>query len=218
MPARPLILASQSPRRRELMTIAGYTFTITTADIDETPLLDEKPTDYTLRVSRLKAEAVRRTITNGAVIITSDTTVAHGDDLLGKPRSQEDAEQTLRQLRGQAHQVITAITIWDTQTDQMWQDLATTELRMRDYSDAEIETYIATGDPFDKAGSYAIQHKEFAPVAALIGCYANVMGLPLCHLTRTLRNLGIETQVDVPQACISANQIECSVFDEILAP
>lgn len=214
---RPLILASQSPRRRELMTVAGYIFTTTTADIDETPLPNEDPSDYTLRVSHLKAEAVRPTITNGALIISSDTTVALGNDLLGKPESTEDATLTLRRLRGQLHQVYTAITIWDTQTDEIYQDLAVTDLRMRDYSDTEIAAYIATGDPFDKAGSYAIQHKEFQPVTALIGCYANVVGLPLCHLTRTLRKLGIEPNLDVPQACIKANDINCTVFEPILA-
>lgn len=216
MSKRPLILASQSPRRRQLLSIAGYTFTTTTADIDETPLPNEKPTDYTLRVSRDKAEAVRQTITNGAIIITSDTTVALGDDLLGKPITQEDAWATLRRLRGQYHYVYTAITIWDTQTDKVVEDLATTQLQMRDYSDAEIEAYIATGDPFDKAGSYAIQHKEFAPVTDLSGCYANVMGLPLCHLVRALRKFGIEPTTNVPQACINANQIDCIVYDEIL--
>lgn len=216
MPARPLILASQSPRRRELMTIAGYTFTTTSADIDETPLSNENPTDYTLRVSRLKAEAIRETVNNGAIIITSDTTVAHVNDLLGKPASDEEARETLQRLRGQPHHVYTAITILDTQTGKLWQDLAATELKMRDYTDAEIEAYIATGDPFDKAGSYAIQHPEFQPVAQLSGCYANVMGLPLCHLTRTLQKLGIQPTLDVPQACITANQIECTVFAGIL--
>ncbi len=216
MSKRSLILASQSPRRRELLTIAGYTFTTTTADIDETPRPDEAPTDYTLRVSREKAEAVRQTITKGAVIITSDTTVVHENDLLGKPLTREDAWETLRRLRGQHHYVYTAITVWDTATDEIYQDLAATKLRMRDYTDAEIQAYIETGDPFDKAGSYAIQHNEFAPVAALSGCYANVVGLPLCHLTRTLRKLGIEPNTNVPQACINANQINCTVFDEIL--
>lgn len=213
---RPLILASQSPRRRELMTIAGYTFTTTTADIDETPLPDESPGDYTLRVGKLKALAVNNHVPNNALVITSDTTVAYGNELLGKPENDAEAMATLQKLRGKQHQVYSSVTVLDRATGEIVQDLAVTNLQMRDYTDDEIQAYIDTGDPFDKAGSYAIQHKGFSPVALLDGCYANVMGLPLCHLTRTLRSFGIEPAHDVPSACQRANDIDCPVFEEIL--
>ncbi|MCI0712264.1 MAG: Maf family protein [Chloroflexi bacterium] len=213
---RPLILASQSPRRRELMTIAGYTFNTITADIDETPLPDEAPGDYTLRMGRMKALAVNNHVPYNALIITSDTTVAYGDELLGKPGDSAEAMATLQKLRGKQHQVYSSITILAKATGEIVQDLAITNLQMRDYTDEEIQDYIDSGDPFDKAGSYAIQHKDFSPVARLEGCYANVMGLPLCHLTRTLRKFGIESTHDVPLACQNANDIVCPVFDEIL--
>lgn len=213
---RPLILASQSPRRRELMTIAGYTFTTTTADIDETPLPDEAPGDYTLRVGRMKALAVNNDVPNNALIIASDTTVAYNDELLGKPADGTEAMATLQKLRGKQHQVYSSITVLDKKTGEIVQALAVTNLQMRDYMDAEIQAYIDTGDPFDKAGSYAIQHKGFSPVARLEGCYANVMGLPLCHLTRTLSKFGVEPDRDVPMACQDANEIDCPVYEEIL--
>jgi septum formation protein len=213
---RPLILASQSPRRRELMTIAGYTFTSTTADVDETPLPDEAPGDYTLRVGKMKALAVDNHVPANALVIASDTTVAYENELLGKPADSAEAMATLRKLRGKQHQVYSSITILDKTTGEIVQDLAITNLKMREYTDEEIKSYIATGDPFDKAGSYAIQHKGFNPVALLDGCYANVMGLPLCHLTRSLHQFGINPAHDVPTACQIANEIDCPVFDEIL--
>lgn len=214
--SRPLILASQSPRRRELMTIAGYTFETTTADIDETPLANETPGDYTLRVSRMKAEAVCAQAPPNALIISSDTTVAFGNELLGKPADGEEARQTLKRLRNEHHQVYTSITILDVMTGEIVQDLASTDLVMRNYSDTEIEIYIASGDPFDKAGSYAIQNTEFNPVGIIEGCYANVMGLPLCHLTRTMRRFGIVPSKDVPTACQAENNITCPVYESIL--
>lgn len=213
---RPLVLASQSPRRRALMSVAGYTFLTRTADVDETPRPGEAPADYTLRLSRQKARAVAGDVPARALVIAADTTVAFDGELLGKPATAAEARHTLQQLRGQPHQVYTAISVLDAASGALAQDLATTDLQMRPYSEAEIEAYIATGDPFDKAGSYAIQHPDFAPVAAITGCYANVVGLPLCHLTRTLRRFGIQPTADVPAACQQANDIECPVYEEIL--
>jgi MAF protein len=136
---------------------------------------------------------------------------------LGKPIDAAEARSMLERLRGRSHQVFTAITLIDLETGERITDLASTDVPMRDYSDAELETYIASGDPFDKAGGYAIQHSGFNPVADMRGCYANVVGLPLCHLTRSLRALGIEPPADVAAACQAHLKYDCPVFQLIQA-
>jgi predicted house-cleaning NTP pyrophosphatase (Maf/HAM1 superfamily) len=115
------------------------------------------------------------------------------------------------------HQVYTALTLVDAATGRSVTEVAATDVPMRDYTDDEIEAYIASGDPFDKAGAYAIQHAGFHPVAALRGCYSNVMGLPLCHLVRALRAFGIELGADVPLRCQQHQQYDCDVTDDILS-
>ena len=214
---RSIILASGSPRRRELLTLAGLTFTVQTADIDETPQPSETARDYTLRLSREKAAAVAERISpGGPVIIAADTTVADGDDILGKPGDAAEARTMLQRLRGRAHQVYTAVTLFDTQNGASHTEFAVTDVPMRAYTDAEIDAYIASGDPFDKAGGYAIQHAAFHPAVLQHGCYANVVGLPLCHLLRLLRRAQIEPPRDVPMACQQHHAYECDVTAEIL--
>jgi predicted house-cleaning NTP pyrophosphatase (Maf/HAM1 superfamily) len=112
--------------------------------------------------------------------------------------------------------VITAISIYRTDDGKMLGDSCTTDVPMRNYLDEEIDDYVNSGDPLDKAGAYAIQHEGFRPVEGLKGCYANVMGLPLCHLTRSLSRFGIAPQVDVPQACQAALGYDCPVYLDIL--
>ena len=181
-----IILASGSPRRRELLARAGYTFSKTSADIDESVLPDEKPRDYIRRICLAKAEAVRENVPADSVIITADTSVIDGEKILGKPVDAADAVQMLKQLRGRTHQVMTAFVVLDTATKRIEQDIISTDVVMRDYTDAEIDAYVASGDPMDKAGAYAIQNKAFAPVAEINGCYANVVGLPLCRVIAAL--------------------------------
>jgi predicted house-cleaning NTP pyrophosphatase (Maf/HAM1 superfamily) len=123
----------------------------------------------------------------------------------------------LRRLRGRAHQVYTALSLLDTASGQIETEVATTNVPMRRYSDAEIDAYIATGDPFDKAGGYAIQHRGFQPVAQLSGCFSNVVGLPLCHLLRALRQFDVVPVPDVPLACQQHHAYDCDVTDDILA-
>ena len=130
-----------------------------------------------------------------------DRTVADGDAILGKPANTDEAWAMLRQLRGRAHQVYTALTVIEVATGRAITDIAVTDVPMRQYSDAEIAAYIASGDPFDKAGGYAIQHAGFRPAVLTSGCFANVVGLPLCHLLRVLRQLGVEARADVPERC-----------------
>jgi predicted house-cleaning NTP pyrophosphatase (Maf/HAM1 superfamily) len=119
-------------------------------------------------------------------------------------------------LRGNTHQVITSVAVYQASSEEMFCDQAVTDVPMRMYSDAEMHAYIDTGDPFDKAGSYAIQHRDFKPVDDLQGCYANVVGLPLCHLVRTLKKMGAASREEVPYSCQEALNYECPVYERIL--
>lgn len=213
---RTLVLASGSPRRRELLRLLGFDFERVVGTLDETPYPDELPDAYTLRVSLEKAYDSVEMAKKGSVILTADTTVADGNMILGKPDNDAHADAMLKQLRNRTHQVYTAITLLDTIDQHVEQILGITQVTMRDYSDMEIAGYIASGDPKDKAGSYAIQNADFRPVARIKGCYANVMGLPLCHLVVCLRRFGVEPHTNVPMGCQTFNQIECPVYDDIL--
>ena len=217
---KPLfILASSSPRRRELLSIAGFMFNTLKIDVDETPLPDEEPCPYVLRLSRSKVEAATRSVEGAPrkpLIVAADTTVADDGEILGKPPNAEEAERILKQLRGRTHQVHTAVAVLNTENGQLEQEVASTDVPMRDYTDEEIADYIETGDPFDKAGGYAIQHPDFRPVVTRTGCYANVVGLPLCHLLKILRRMEIPVTQDIPFLCQSAHEYECGVFNSIL--
>lgn len=208
------VLASNSPRRKQLFGLGGWDFTVIVADIDETPFEDESPRDYVIRLAQAKALAVQPKAEADAVILGSDTTVVDGNEILGKPVNDEDARRMLIQLRGRVHQVYTAIAIL--QNGKMITDLSIIDVPMRDYSDVEIESYIQSGDPMDKAGAYAIQHPEFQPVSFLEGCRAGVMGLPMCHVLRSLRPFELVSSEDVPAACQSLLQYDCKVSFAIL--
>jgi septum formation protein len=217
-----LLLASASPRRRELIKLLGLPVETTSADIDETPLDHEQADELARRLSREKAHAVHSVASrSSSVIIASDTTVSLDGESLGKPVDAAEARSMLVRLRGRVHQVHTAVTLIDSAPDRARDaraitDLATSDVRMRPYTDQEIDAYIATGDPFDKAGAYAIQHTGFHPAKNFVQCFANVMGLPLCHVTRSLRKLGIEPQNDVPTVCQAHLDYQCPVYQTIL--
>jgi MAF protein len=151
------------------------------------------------------------------VVIGADTTVVIEGEILGKPADDLEAAAMLRKLRGRVHQVFTGIAVLDTASRNMLSDLCVTDVPMRAYSDQEISAYVATGDPLDKAGAYAIQHPGFQPVAAMAGCYASVMGLPLCHLTRLLRQLDLHPSAEVPGACQAFLDYDCRVHPSILS-
>lgn len=199
-----LILASSSPRRRALIASLGVDFTIIKPDIDESRHADESPVAYVRRLSQQKAEAVVRTLTatSGAavlaadtsVILAADTTGIHDGEILGKPESAEEARAMLRRLRGRAHIVCTGFTVLSADDMRRHTDHVQTIVHMRDYSDDEIDAYIATGDPFDKAGSYAIQHTDFHPVARIEGDYNNVVGLPLSAVRAVLIDFGFNVR------------------------
>ena len=185
------ILASSSPRRRDLLASLGIEFRVVQPAIDESRRPGEAPADYVRRLSMEKAEAVAEALAGPAVILAADTAVIDGDDILDKPADAADARRILRRLRGQEHRVCTAITLYRlAQPPRQLTRLACTRVFMRAYSDEEVAAYIATGDPFDKAGSYAIQHPDFAPVDHIEGSYSNVVGLPLETLREALQEMG----------------------------
>jgi septum formation protein len=213
-----LLLASASPRRRELIKLLGLPVETTSADIDEVPLPGERADEMARRLSVEKARAAAPGVLHPAsrILLASDTVVSLDGEPLGKPVDAADARSMLRRLRGRVHQVYTAITLIDLQTDRSITEVACSDVPMRSYTDEEIETYIASGDPFDKAGAYAIQHDGLSPVENFAQCYANVMGLPLCHVVRALREFGAEVPNDVPTLCQAHIRYECPVFESIL--
>lgn len=211
-----LILASASPRRHQLLALGGWQFTVQVADVDETPQAGEEPGAYVLRLAEAKARAVAARQPQGAAVLAADTTVVADGAILGKPADAAEAEAMLRQLRGRVHQVLTGVAILRLDDGRLERELAVTDVPMRDYSEAEMDAYIASGDPFDKAGGYAIQHAGFNPAPTLHGCYANVVGLPLCHLARRLALLGLPPTEDVPAACQQELNYACAVYPEIL--
>ena len=210
-----VLLASNSPRRKELIRLTGWPYRVIPAGVDETPLPNEPPDRYVSRLAESKARAVAGKAEEGELVVAADTTVADGDMILGKPQDAIEARKMLSALRGRVHQVYTALAIYDPAAGQLVTDLASTHVPMRAYSDQEIEAYIETGDPFDKAGSYAIQHPEFHPVDSLTGCYANVVGLPLCHLVRSMRRFGVSPQGDLPAGCQSHLEYDCTVYSQV---
>ena len=209
-----LILASNSPRRRQLIGLTGWDFIVSVADVDESPRENESPAEYVIRLATTKARAI--TAKADDIILAADTTVVDGSEILGKPQDKAEAVAMLTRLRGRTHQVYTGIALLRGGDNSLLTDLCVTDVPMRDYSDEEIRSYVASGDPFDKAGAYAIQHPEFRPVAGMDGCYASVMGLPLCHVVRSMRKLGVEPNADVPVSCQKLLEYDCPVFNSIL--
>ena len=218
MSPRPLILASTSPRRRQLLALSGWAFDLRPVDAVEMPLPAESPADFVQRMSQTKARMAAVGVNGGALIIAADTTVTIDGRLLNKPADAREAAAMLIQLRGRTHEVLTALTVFDAATREMSTDLARSRVPMRAYADAELHAYVATGDPLDKAGAYAIQHPGFQPVdtSHFDDCFANVMGLPLCHLLRRLRQLGVEPNTDLPAECQRFIPYQCPVFEKIL--
>lgn len=216
---KKLLLASNSPRRRELIGLLGFSFNSMSADVDESILPNEKPADYVLRLAEAKARACAESGNgkcSGQVVIGSDTAVVDAGEILGKPKDERDAESMLRQLRGRVHQVYTAIALFNPEKNEVQTELSITDVPMRAYSDAALEAYVQTGDPLDKAGAYAIQNAAFHPVENFSGCYASVMGLPLCHLTRSLKKMGLTPESNVPAQCQATLTYDCSIYSAVL--
>ncbi len=238
MPNRTLILASASPRRQELLALSGLRFEVQPAEAAEIPEPGETPADFVRRMSAVKARLVAAGLANsaerrlaplrrgsasgghksGALVIGADTVVTIDNEILGKPAGPQHALEMLRRLRGRTHEVLTGLSVLDTSTGKIYTDLARSAVPMRPYPEAELADYVATGDPLDKAGAYAIQHPHFHLVdeALFADCFANVMGMPLCVLLRRLRALGVQPQSDLPAACQRFIPYACPVFEAIL--
>ena len=184
----PLILASASPRRRVALACLGLTPPVIPASVEETVLPGERPVDAALRLAALKARSVGQAHPDQWVIAADTLVIGPDGEPLGKPANPAEARATLERLRRRRHQVVTAQAVG--RRDRLLQDYLSTLVTMRDYTDAEIAGYVESGDPFDKAGSYAIQHPTFRPVQFLDGCYLNVVGLPICRTRRLLQAAG----------------------------
>lgn len=182
-----IILASKSPRRQELLSLMGLEFQVITADIDET--IDKRlPIEREIsRLSRQKAEAI---LDNDNIIISADTVVVLGNTVMGKPRDAENARQMLNLLSGKTHRVITAVTV--KKGDKILTEAVSTEIVFRQLSNREIDAYVASGSPMDKAGAYGVQEKAATFVKEIHGDYFSVVGLPVCTLAVMLREFGIE--------------------------
>ena len=192
-------------------------FTTTAADVNETPLPDESPEYYVIRLAREKARACEREAPFNAVILAADTTVSDDNRIIGKPLDAADAARMLRQLRNRSHMVHTAVVVGVPSRGLSELELCSTRVKMRAYSDDELLAYVESGDPLDKAGAYAIQNAGFDPVEKLSGCYASVMGLPLCHVERALTRLGFGVRKRLPYRCQRELAYTCPVFKRILA-
>ena len=210
-----LILASNSPRRRQLLALADWMFHIVVTDVDESLRVNESPAEYVLRLAETKARAI--TAHPDQIILAADTTVVDGGNILGKPKDNMDAFAMLTRLRGHTHQVYTGVALLRLSDGFLLKELCITDVPMRNYSEEEMQAYIQTGDPLDKAGAYAIQHPQFRPVASMSGCYASVMGLPMCHVVRMLRKLDIPPHADVPVKCQTLLEYHCPVSRTILS-
>ena len=185
-----LILASASARRAEILHDAGLSFSVLSSAVDETPLAGESPAELVQRLADAKAELVSARAVAPAIIIAADTEVVLDGHVLGKPRTTEDARQMLTRLSGRTHSVMTGVTLVRLPDAERRSFVETTHVHFTPVPDEEITRYLGTGEPFDKAGSYAIQGRAGRYVPRIEGCYFNIVGLPLARLCQELRELG----------------------------
>jgi len=185
-----LILASASPRRAEILRNAGISFSVLSSAVDETPVPGETPQELVQRVALAKAELVAARAIGPAIIVAADTVVALERAVFGKPRTSEDARQMLDQLSGRTHSVVTGVALIRLPDAERREFIETTQVHFASVSKEEIDQYLASGEPFDKAGAYAIQGLGGRFIPRIDGCYFNVVGLPLARLCRELAEMG----------------------------
>lgn len=190
-----LILGSASPRRRELLAALGVAFEVRASDVDEQPD-GSAPAQLAETLALRKARAVAGAgdaATSGDAVLGADTIVVLDGEMLGKPAGDNEAASMLRALRVREHEVVTGVAV--VAGDRSATEHIVSRVTMREYTDAEVATYVAGGSPLDKAGAYAIQDRDFAPVERLDGCECSVIGLPLWNVARLLREIAtIEAQ------------------------
>lgn len=196
------------------MRLTGWNVEARPAEVEERQQLGEAPEMMTQRLAVAKART-----TDGELMLGADTVVVQDDQVLGKPADAAEARRMLEMLRGRRHRVVSSIALVDAEGRTLATDTCVSEVPMRDYAEGELETYLSSGSPLDKAGAYGIQDGGFQPVSMdeMRDCFANVMGLPLCHLVRCMRRLGHEPATDVPAACRAHTGYDCRVFPAILS-
>jgi septum formation protein len=185
-----LILASSSPRRAEILANAGLPFSVLSSAVDESPYPDEAPAALVQRLANAKADLVTARAVGPAIILAADTVVVLDDKILGKPNSREDARHMLQQLSGRTHSVLTGVALIRLPDGERRQFIESTLVHFRPITDQELSSYLATEEPYDKAGAYAIQGQAGRYIPRIEGCYFNVVGLPLSRVLTELRVLG----------------------------
>jgi septum formation protein len=185
-----LILASTSSRRAEILHDAGFSFMVVSSAVDETPFPGESPTDHVQRLADAKAELVAARTTGPAIVLAADTVVTLEGRIFGKPRSTDDARHMLEKLSGRTHSVLTGVTLVRLPDAERRSFVEITLVQFSQLSPEEITRYLATEEPHDKAGAYAIQGRAGRYIPRIEGCYFNVVGLPLAHVTQALADLG----------------------------
>ena len=190
MAATKLILASASPRRAEILRDAGFTFTVMSSAVDETPIPGESAQDLVQRLADAKAELVAARAVGPAIVIAADTAVLIDGEILGKPRTTDDASHMLTRLGGRVHSVLTGVTLIRLPDVERRSFVESTLVHFATLSPEELTHYLATEEPFDKAGAYAIQGRAARYIPRIEGCYYNVVGLPLARLSHALSELG----------------------------
>jgi len=192
MAAPPLVLASASPRRQEMLRLVGVRFVILHGNVDEAPQAGETPENYAPRLSEAKARAVAA-MRPGHWVLGADTIVTIDGELLGKPATRDEARFMIRKLSGREHMVITAFTLFNSEQAEVIRRAVTSQVLFKEVPDDEVEWYVATEEPYDKAGGYAVQGKASFLVSEIHGSYTNVVGLPLCEVVEALKELGLVT-------------------------
>lgn len=209
-----LVLASASPRRKELLALMGMPFETRPGHFAEPKMADQEVVDYVSALAAAKAAHVEAF--PGELLLAADTIVEMDARILGKPADDDEARQTLCDLRGKAHHVYTALNLHDVSSGETLRTVCKTVVFMREWHNEEQSAYLYKGTYRDKAGGYAIQDDDFHPVERIEGCYANVMGLPLCHLYRLFEQKGLPLPQDLPEACQNHIRTSCDYYPTIL--
>lgn len=183
----PLVLASGSPRRKEILCTMGLTYTVEVSEVDET--FDGAPQEAVCELSRRKAEAVAKNHEQNAVLVLAADTLVYADKVLGKPRDTQDAVAMLKSLSGNWHSVFTGMTLMNTKSGRMIQRVCETRVHFVEMTEQEIQAYVASKEPMDKAGAYGIQGLGGMYIDRIDGSYSNVVGLPTCTLREMLNEM-----------------------------
>ena len=204
-----LVLASSSPRRKNIISSVWPRVPVLTPSGNEQPRRDnESPAEMVVRIALQKARDVESEIRDG-YILSADTVVVLGDKILGKPRNRQEAVIMLEELRGGVHQVITGVVLLESLSGLISHRVKVSDVEIRMISDLEIERYVDSGESFDKAGGYAIQDTSFKPANFILGCYLNVVGLPMCSVIELIKDAGIDTKLsldcDFLEKCVNGH-------------